>query len=41
MIDPVSLQMVRVVVAIFRVIAGFGYYVLTVRSKQRNQRLQL
>jgi hypothetical protein len=41
MIDPVSLQMVRDVVTIFGVIAGFGYYVLTVRNNQRNQRLQL
>ena len=35
MIDPVSLQMVRDVVAIFGVIAGFSYYVLTVRNANR------
>jgi len=33
--------MVRDVVAIFGVIAGFTYYVLTVRSSQRTQRQQL
>ena len=41
MVDPVTLQMVRDVVAIFGVIAGFTYYVLTVRSSQRTQRQQL
>jgi len=35
MIDPVSLSMVRDVVAIFGVIAGFSYYVLTVRNANR------
>jgi len=40
-VDPVTLQMVRDVVAIFGVIAGFTYYVLTVRSSQRTQRQQL
>jgi len=41
MIDPVTLQMVRDVVAIFGVIAGFTYYVLTVRNSQRMQKMQL
>ena len=41
MVDPVTLQMVRDVVAIFGVIAGFTYYVLTVRNSQRTQRQQL
>ncbi len=36
-----ELSVVRDLVAIFGVIAGFGYYVLTVRNKQENQRQQL
>jgi len=32
MIDPVILQMVRDVVTIFGVVAGFTYYVLTMRN---------
>jgi hypothetical protein len=35
------LQVVRDFVAIFGVIAGFSYYVLTVRNAQRNQEQQL
>jgi len=41
MIDPVSLSMVRDLVAIFGVVAGFSYYVLTVRNAQNNQKLTL
>jgi len=41
MIDPVSLQIVRDLVAIFGVIAGFTYYVLTVRNSQRMQKMTL
>jgi len=41
MIDPVSLQMVRDIVAIFGVIAGFTYYVMVVRNSQKNQQMQL
>jgi hypothetical protein len=37
----IELSFLRDVVAIFGVVAGFTYYVLTVRSNQRNQRLQL
>jgi len=33
--------MIRDLVAIFGVIAGFSYYVLTVRNAQRNQQVQL
>ncbi len=36
-----ELSVVRDLVAIFGVIAGFGYYVLTVRNNQENQRQQL
>lgn len=36
-----ELSVVRDLVAIFGVIAGFSYYVLTVRNSQRNQRQQL
>jgi len=32
MADPVTLQMARDVVAIFGVIAGFTYYLMTVRN---------
>ena len=39
MVDPVTLQIVRDVVAIFGVIAGFSYYVLTVRNSQRARAL--
>jgi len=35
MVDPVTLQMVRDVVAIFGVIAGFTYYVITVRNQKQ------
>jgi hypothetical protein len=41
MVDLVMLQVVRDLVAIFGVIAGFTYYVLTVRNSQRNQQMQL
>ena len=37
----VEISMIRDLVAIFGVIAGFSYYVLTVRSTRRNQALQL
>jgi len=37
----IELSVIRDLVAIFGVIAGFSYYVLTVRNAQRNQRLQL
>jgi len=37
----VELSVIRDLVAIFGVIAGFSYYVLTVRASQRNQQLQL
>jgi len=41
MVDLAMLQVVRDLVAIFGVIAGFTYYVLTVRNAQRNQQHQL
>jgi hypothetical protein len=41
MVDLAMLQVVRDLVAIFGVIAGFSYYVLTVRNTQKNQQLQL
>ena len=37
----VELSVIRDLVAIFGVIAGFSYYVLTVRNAQRNQNLTL
>ncbi len=37
----VELSVIRDLVAIFGVIAGFSYYVLTVRNSQRTQRQQL
>ena len=37
----IELSMIRDLVAIFGVVAGFSYYVLTVRNAQRTQRLQL
>jgi len=37
----IELSTIRDLVAIFGVIAGFSYYVLTVRANQRNQRHQL
>jgi len=36
-----ELSVIRDLVAIFGVIAGFSYYVLTVRNARKNQRLQL
>lgn len=41
MVDPVSLQMVRDVVTIFGVIAGFSYYILTVRHQNHARKAQL
>jgi len=41
MVDPVTLQMVRDVVAIFGVIAGFSYYVITVRNTTKARKTQL
>jgi len=41
MIDLAMLQVVRDLVAIFGVIAGFTYYVLAVRNTQKNHQLQL
>jgi hypothetical protein len=37
----VELSVIRDLVAIFGVIAGFSYYVLTVRNNQKNQELSL
>jgi len=37
----IELSTIRDLVAIFGVIAGFSYYVLTVRNAQRNQKQQL
>jgi hypothetical protein len=37
----IELSVIRDLVAIFGVIAGFTYYVLTVRANQRNQKQQL
>ena len=37
----IELSVIRDLVAIFGVIAGFSYYVLTVRNSQRTQRQQL
>jgi hypothetical protein len=41
MVDLAILQVVRDLVAIFGVIAGFTYYVLTVRNAQRTRELSL
>jgi hypothetical protein len=41
MVDLAMLQVVRDLVAIFGVIAGFSYYVMTVRNSQRMQIMQL
>ena len=40
MIDPTTLSMIRDSVAIFGVIAGFSYYVLTVSNNQKNRKMQ-
>ena len=40
MIDPVTLQTTRDVVAIFGVIAGFSYYILTIRNANKARRTQ-
>ena len=37
----IELSVIRDLVAIFGVIAGFSYYVLTVRANQKNQQIQL
>lgn len=37
----IELSMIRDLVAIFGVLAGFSYYVLTVRANQKNQELAL
>ena len=37
----VELSFIRDLIAIFGVIAGFSYYVLTVRNQQKNQQLVL
>ncbi|TFH03581.1 MAG: hypothetical protein E4H14_16495 [Candidatus Thorarchaeota archaeon] len=37
----IELSTIRDLVAIFGVIAGFSYYVLTVRNNQKNQELAL
>ena len=39
MVDLAMLQVVRDLVAIFGVIAGLSYYVMTVRNAQKNQRM--
>jgi hypothetical protein len=41
MIDPTTVSMIRDIVAIFGVIAGFTYYVMTVRINQRAMRINL
>jgi len=41
MVDLLMLQVVRDLVAIFGVIAGFTYYVLTVRNAQKTRRALL
>lgn len=41
MIDPASLQMLRDVVTIFGVIAGFTYYVMTVRNSNKARQTQI
>ena len=37
----IELDVIRDLVAIFGVIAGFSYYVMTVRINQKNQELML
>ena len=41
MITPTTISMIRDIVAIFGVIAGFTYYVLTVQATRKNQELTL
>ena len=41
MIDPVSLSMIRDVVTIFGVIAGFSYYIMVVRNANKARQIQL
>ena len=40
MIEPVTLQMTRDVVAIFGVIAGLSYYILTIRNANKARKTQ-
>ena len=41
MIDTITLQIIRDIVTIFGVLAGFTYYVLNVRNSQRIQKMTL
>ena len=41
MIDPTTLSMIRDIVAIFGVIAGFTYYALSVRNQNQARKAQL
>ena len=41
MIDPISLQMIRDVVAILGVLAGLSYYIMTVRNQNKSRQAQL
>lgn len=41
MINPTTVSMIRDIVAIFGVIAGFTYYVMTVRHQNQSRRAQL
>ena len=41
MVNPTTVSMIRDIVAIFGVIAGFTYYVLTVQNTRKNQQHQL
>jgi hypothetical protein len=41
MINPLTVSMIRDIIAIFGVLAGFTYYVLTVRNTRVNQQQQL
>ncbi len=41
MINPATVSMIRDIVAIFGVIAGFSYYVLTVRNAQKTREMAL
>ena len=41
MIDPISLQMIRDVVTILGVMAGFSYYIMVVRNANKARQIQL
>ena len=41
MITPTTVSMIRDIVAIFGVIAGFTYYVMTVRNAEKARKIQL